>query len=49
MGLWRTRCGPAVETGYVLVLIIIIIIIIIIIEFLTSQLQLGNIHISWDM
>jgi len=28
--------------------IIIIIIIIIIIEFLTSQLWLGNIHLSWD-
>ena len=27
----------------------IIIIIIIIIEFLTSQFQLGNIHLSWDM
>jgi hypothetical protein len=27
----------------------IIIIIIIITEFLTSQLQLGNIHLSWDM
>jgi len=26
-----------------------IIIIIIIIEFLTSQFQLGNIHLSWDM
>jgi len=30
-------------------LIIIIIIIIIIIEFLTSQLRLGNIHLSWDV
>jgi len=29
--------------------IIIIIIIIIIIEFLTSQLWLGNIHLSWDV
>jgi len=29
--------------------IIIIIIIIIIVEFLTSQLWLGNIHISWDV
>jgi putative flippase GtrA len=28
---------------------IIIIIIIIIIEFLTSQIQLGNIHLPWDM
>ena len=28
---------------------IIIIIIIIIIEFLTSQLWLGNIHLSWDV
>jgi len=26
-----------------------VIIIIIIIEFLTSQLQLGNIHLSWDL
>ena len=31
------------------VCIIIIIIIIIIIEFLTSQLWLGNIHLSWDV
>ena len=31
-----------------LVIIIIIIIIITIIEFLTSQLWLGNIHLSWD-
>jgi hypothetical protein len=30
-------------------MIVIIIIIIIIIEFLTWQLQLGNIHLSWDM
>ena len=29
--------------------IIIVIIIIIIIEFLTSQLWLGNIHLSWDV
>jgi len=29
-------------------LIIIIIIIIIIIEFLTSQLWLGNMHLSWN-
>jgi hypothetical protein len=28
---------------------IIIIIVIIIIEFLTSQLWLGNIHVSWDL
>ena len=31
------------------ILIIIIIIIIIVIEFLTSQLWLGNIHLSWDV
>ena len=31
------------------VVIIIIIIITIIIEFLTSQLWLGNIHLSWDV
>ena len=31
------------------IFIIIIIIIIIIIEFLTSQLWLGNIHLSWDV
>ena len=30
-------------------IIIIIIIVIIIIEFLTSQLWLGNIHLSWDV
>jgi hypothetical protein len=28
---------------------IIIIIVVIIIEFLTSQLWLGNIHLSWDV
>jgi hypothetical protein len=31
------------------IIIIIIIITIIIIEFLTSQLWLGNIHLSWDV
>ena len=38
---FHIRCVP--------ILIIIIIIIIIIIEFLTSQLWLGNIHLSWDV
>ena len=33
----------------VIIIIIIITIIIIIIEFLTSQLWLGNIHLSWDV
>ena len=33
----------------IIITIIIIIIIIIIIEFLTSQLRLGNIHLSWDV
>jgi hypothetical protein len=33
---------------YIIIIIVIIIIIIIIIEFLTSQLQLRNIHLSWD-
>jgi len=33
----------------IIIIIIITIIIIIIIKFLTSQLQLGNIHLSWDM
>jgi hypothetical protein len=33
----------------IMIMIIIIIIIIIIIEFLTSQLQLENVHLSWDM
>ena len=32
-----------------MMMIIIIIIIIIIIEFLSSQLWLGNIHLSWDV
>ena len=32
-----------------MVVVIIIIIIITIIEFLTSQLWLGNIHLSWDV
>jgi len=31
MGLWRTRCGPVVKTGYVVVVVLVIIIIIIII------------------
>jgi len=31
------------------IIIPIIIIIIIIVEFLTSQLWLGNIHLSWDV
>jgi len=35
--------------GIVFQFVIIIIIIIIIIEFLTSQLWLGNIHLSWDV
>jgi len=30
-------------------LYIIMIIIVIIIEFLTSQPQLGNVHLSWDV
>ena len=30
-------------------IIIIIIIIVIVIEFLTAQLWLGNIHLSWDV
>jgi len=34
--------------SYIIVVIIIIIIIIIIIEFITSQLWLGNIRLSWD-
>ena len=40
------------ESGFIIIIIIIIIIItiiIIIIEFLTSQLWLGNIHLSWDV
>ena len=32
-----------------IIIIVIIIIIIIIIEFLTSKLCLGNIHLSWDV
>ena len=39
---WNTLNGPCY-------IIIIIIIIIISIEFLTSQLWLGNIHLSWDV
>ena len=33
----------------IIIVVIVIIIIIIIIEFLTSQLQLGNIHLSWHV
>jgi len=36
-------------TTMMVMTIIIIIIIIIIIEFLTSQLWLGNIHLSWEV
>ena len=32
-----------------IIIVVIIIIIIIIIEFLTSQLWLGNVHLSWDV
>jgi len=41
----RLRC----RTSIIIVVVIIIIIIIIIIEFLTSQLWLGNIHLSRDV
>jgi hypothetical protein len=44
---WLRTCR---KTGYMITrTTIIIIIIIIIIEFLTSQLWLGNIHLSWDV
>jgi hypothetical protein len=33
----------------IIIIIIVIIIIITIIEFLTSQLWMGNIHLSWDL
>ena len=33
----------------IIIIIVIIIIIIIIIEFITSHLRLGNIHISWNV
>jgi hypothetical protein len=36
-------------TIIIIIIIIIIINIIIIIEFLTSHLWLGNIHLSWDV
>jgi len=41
-----TRPKPC--TYIIIIIIIVIIIIIFIIEFLTSQLWLGNIHLSWD-
>jgi len=45
-----TSCFPGMLLLLLLIIIIIIIIIInIIIEFLTSQLWLGNIHLSWDV
>ena len=37
------------STSVVIIIIIVVIIIIIIIGFLTSQLYLGNIHLSWDL
>ena len=33
----------------IIIIIIIIIIVVVVIEFLTSQLWLGNIHLSWDV
>ena len=32
----------------VIIIIIIIIIVVVVVEFLTSQLWLGSIHLSWD-
>ena len=34
---------------YILILCYFVVVIIIIIEFFTSQLWLGNIHLSWDV
>ena len=39
--------GLLLEIIIIIIIFIIFIIIIIIIEFLTSQLWLGNIHLSW--
>ena len=44
--LWTER---PVQNLYKVALYFIVIIIIIIIEFFTSQLWLGNIHLSWDV
>ena len=46
--LFHTLCSSIVRSLYFINYIIIIIIIIIIVEFLTSQLWLWNIHLSWD-
>jgi len=40
-------CGKVVVA--VVVVVVVIVIFIIIIEFFTSQLSLGNIHLSWDV
>ena len=42
-------CKLARMVNIITIIIIIIIIVIIIIEFFTSQLLLGNIHLSWDV
>ena len=33
----------------IIIIVIIIIIIVVVVEFLTYQLWLGNIHLSWDV
>ena len=51
--MWPICCNFSVRVYCLIpqhiIIIIIIIIINIIIEFLTSELQLGNIHLSWDL
>jgi hypothetical protein len=34
---------------FMIMMMVIVVVVFVVIEFLTSQLQLGNIHLSWDM
>ena len=34
---------------FAIIIIVVVVVIIVISEFLTSQLWLGNIHLSWDV
>ena len=46
-----SKCRSALQTGVQLfaIIMMMMIIIILLIEFFTSQLWLGNIHLSWDV
>jgi len=42
-------CATLAQDIIIIIIIIIIIVVVVVIEFLTSQLWLGNIHLSWDV